>query len=85
MLSVVGLALCITFAWFSAPDLALTQLRELDSEVGQFLAAENGRLDPYTKAHLSEARARIASSSCSLVIARCFASKIAARLISSAF
>ena len=26
MLSVVGLALCITFAWFSAPDLALTQL-----------------------------------------------------------
>ncbi len=26
MLSVVGLALCISFAWFSAPDLALTQL-----------------------------------------------------------
>src|SRR5690606_34935055 len=26
MLSVVGLAICITFAWFSAPDLALTQL-----------------------------------------------------------
>jgi multicomponent K+:H+ antiporter subunit A len=26
MLSVVGLALCLTFAWFSAPDLALTQL-----------------------------------------------------------
>jgi multicomponent K+:H+ antiporter subunit A len=26
MLSVVGLVLCITFAWFSAPDLALTQL-----------------------------------------------------------
>jgi multicomponent K+:H+ antiporter subunit A len=26
MLSIVGLALCITFAWFSAPDLALTQL-----------------------------------------------------------
>ncbi|MGY4830426.1 monovalent cation/H+ antiporter subunit A [Sphaerotilaceae bacterium SBD11-9] len=26
MLSVVGLAVCITFAWFSAPDLALTQL-----------------------------------------------------------
>jgi multicomponent K+:H+ antiporter subunit A len=26
MLSVVGLAMCITFAWFSAPDLALTQL-----------------------------------------------------------
>ena len=26
MLGVVGLALCITFAWFSAPDLALTQL-----------------------------------------------------------
>ena len=26
MLSVVGLCLCITFAWFSAPDLALTQL-----------------------------------------------------------
>ncbi|MEO7151129.1 MAG: monovalent cation/H+ antiporter subunit A [Burkholderiaceae bacterium] len=26
MLSVVGLAQCITFAWFSAPDLALTQL-----------------------------------------------------------
>ncbi|MDO8280229.1 MAG: MnhB domain-containing protein, partial [Burkholderiaceae bacterium] len=26
MLSFVGLALCITFAWFSAPDLALTQL-----------------------------------------------------------
>jgi multicomponent K+:H+ antiporter subunit A len=26
MLSLVGLALCITFAWFSAPDLALTQL-----------------------------------------------------------
>ncbi|WP_151448529.1 monovalent cation/H+ antiporter subunit A [Lacisediminimonas profundi] len=26
MLSVVGLSLCITFAWFSAPDLALTQL-----------------------------------------------------------
>ena len=26
LLSVVGLALCITFAWFSAPDLALTQL-----------------------------------------------------------
>jgi multicomponent K+:H+ antiporter subunit A len=26
LLSVVGLSLCITFAWFSAPDLALTQL-----------------------------------------------------------
>ncbi|HEX6016685.1 MAG TPA: monovalent cation/H+ antiporter subunit A, partial [Burkholderiaceae bacterium] len=26
MLSVVGLVVCITFAWFSAPDLALTQL-----------------------------------------------------------
>ena len=26
LLGVVGLALCITFAWFSAPDLALTQL-----------------------------------------------------------
>ena len=26
MLSAVGLVLCITFAWFSAPDLALTQL-----------------------------------------------------------
>jgi multicomponent K+:H+ antiporter subunit A len=26
LLSIVGLALCITFAWFSAPDLALTQL-----------------------------------------------------------
>ncbi|MCW5666836.1 MAG: monovalent cation/H+ antiporter subunit A [Piscinibacter sp.] len=26
LLSVVGLVLCITFAWFSAPDLALTQL-----------------------------------------------------------
>ena len=26
MLSIVGVALCITFAWFSAPDLALTQL-----------------------------------------------------------
>ena len=26
LLSVAGLALCITFAWFSAPDLALTQL-----------------------------------------------------------
>ena len=26
LLNVVGLALCITFAWFSAPDLALTQL-----------------------------------------------------------
>jgi multicomponent K+:H+ antiporter subunit A len=26
MLSVVGLAMCLTFAWFSAPDLALTQL-----------------------------------------------------------
>ncbi|MBL0919864.1 MAG: monovalent cation/H+ antiporter subunit A [Hydrogenophaga sp.] len=26
LLSVVGLAVCITFAWFSAPDLALTQL-----------------------------------------------------------
>jgi multicomponent K+:H+ antiporter subunit A len=26
MLSIVGLVLCITFAWFSAPDLALTQL-----------------------------------------------------------
>ncbi|MDY6983641.1 MAG: monovalent cation/H+ antiporter subunit A, partial [Pseudomonadota bacterium] len=26
LLSVVGLALCLTFAWFSAPDLALTQL-----------------------------------------------------------
>ncbi len=26
MLSVVGLVLCISFAWFSAPDLALTQL-----------------------------------------------------------
>jgi multicomponent K+:H+ antiporter subunit A len=26
MLSVVGLVLCLTFAWFSAPDLALTQL-----------------------------------------------------------
>jgi multicomponent K+:H+ antiporter subunit A len=26
LLSVVGLAMCITFAWFSAPDLALTQL-----------------------------------------------------------
>ncbi|HET7794270.1 MAG TPA: monovalent cation/H+ antiporter subunit A [Rhizobacter sp.] len=26
MLGVVGLAVCITFAWFSAPDLALTQL-----------------------------------------------------------
>src|SRR5690606_8711911 len=26
MLSIVGLILCITFAWFSAPDLALTQL-----------------------------------------------------------
>lgn len=26
MLSVVGLVQCITFAWFSAPDLALTQL-----------------------------------------------------------
>ncbi|NML15759.1 monovalent cation/H+ antiporter subunit A [Azohydromonas caseinilytica] len=26
MLGMVGLALCITFAWFSAPDLALTQL-----------------------------------------------------------
>jgi multicomponent K+:H+ antiporter subunit A len=26
MLGIVGLALCITFAWFSAPDLALTQL-----------------------------------------------------------
>ncbi len=26
MLSVVGLAMCLSFAWFSAPDLALTQL-----------------------------------------------------------
>ncbi len=26
MLGIVGLALCISFAWFSAPDLALTQL-----------------------------------------------------------
>ncbi len=26
MLGIVGLALCLTFAWFSAPDLALTQL-----------------------------------------------------------
>ncbi len=26
LLSVTGLALCITYAWFSAPDLALTQL-----------------------------------------------------------
>ncbi len=26
MLGIVGLVLCITFAWFSAPDLALTQL-----------------------------------------------------------
>ncbi|MCP5473178.1 MAG: monovalent cation/H+ antiporter subunit A [Sinobacteraceae bacterium] len=26
LLSLVGLAVCITFAWFSAPDLALTQL-----------------------------------------------------------
>ncbi|MEY4641505.1 MAG: putative pH adaptation potassium efflux protein [Pseudomonadota bacterium] len=26
LLSIVGIALCITFAWFSAPDLALTQL-----------------------------------------------------------
>jgi multicomponent K+:H+ antiporter subunit A len=26
MLGVVGLVLCVTFAWFSAPDLALTQL-----------------------------------------------------------
>jgi multicomponent K+:H+ antiporter subunit A len=26
MLSIVGVAVCITFAWFSAPDLALTQL-----------------------------------------------------------
>ena len=26
LLGVVGLVLCLTFAWFSAPDLALTQL-----------------------------------------------------------
>lgn len=26
LLNVVGIALCVTFAWFSAPDLALTQL-----------------------------------------------------------
>jgi multicomponent K+:H+ antiporter subunit A len=26
LLSVVGLVMCLTFAWFSAPDLALTQL-----------------------------------------------------------
>jgi len=26
LLAVVGLAMCLTFAWFSAPDLALTQL-----------------------------------------------------------
>jgi len=26
LLNVVGIAICITFAWFSAPDLALTQL-----------------------------------------------------------
>lgn len=39
--------------------LALNQLRELDGEIGQFLAAEKARLDPYSAAHLSEARVRI--------------------------
>jgi hypothetical protein len=42
-----------------AATLALNQLRDLDAEIGQFIAAEGARLDPYTKAHLSEARIRI--------------------------
>ena len=46
LLSVAGLALCITFAWFSAPDLALTQLAvEVDRpRVRRGRRAEHGRL-----------------------------------------
>lgn len=39
--------------------LALNQLRQLNEEIGRFLAAETGRLDPYTRAHLTEAQVRI--------------------------
>lgn len=39
--------------------LALNELRKLDAQIGRFLAEEKGRLDPYSDAHLSEAKTRI--------------------------
>ncbi len=39
--------------------LALSQLRKLEAQLASFLAEEQGRLDPYSEAHLSEAATRI--------------------------
>ncbi len=40
-------------------DLALNQLHQLDSRITRFLTAQQGKLDPYSQAHLAEARTRI--------------------------
>lgn len=50
--------------WLSASQkpamtLALNELRKLDAQIGRFIAEEKSRLDPYSDAHLSEAKTRI--------------------------
>jgi hypothetical protein len=40
-------------------NLALAHLRQLKERIGKALAAEPGKLDPYTRAHLEDAHVRI--------------------------
>ena len=40
-------------------SLARAQLRDLEDEIGEVLSRDGSRLDPYTKAHLADARAII--------------------------
>lgn len=64
MLAVVGLAVCLTFAWFSAPDLALTQLAVEVVTVVLFLLGLRwlprriGQDDPLTRARARWRRSR---------------------------
>jgi hypothetical protein len=39
--------------------LALSQLRQLKDKIAKALAAEPGKMDPYTRAHLEDAQVRI--------------------------
>jgi hypothetical protein len=40
-------------------DLALSQLRQLDTQITDFLAEQKSTVDPYSRAHLEEAKTRI--------------------------
>lgn len=64
LLGVVGIALCLTFAWFSAPDLALTQLAVEAVTIVLFLLGLRwlpqrvARSDPRTRARAEWRRRR---------------------------